>query len=308
MDASMDWERDSEQWPHRDASRFVEAGGMDWHVQKFGTGPPLLLVHGTGASSHSWRDLVAPLERHFTLVIPDLPGHGFTAMAPPSRRSLPGMAALLGQLLNRLGLNGPLFSAGHSAGAAVLLRLALSQPGRLRSIVSMNGALVPFAGLQRLLAPAARLLAAAPLVPRLVAAHARDRASVERLIAGTGSRLDAEGADLYARLMRDPAHVAGALAMMANWDLDSLYADLPWVELPLLLLAGARDRTVSPEQASVVAARVRDARMLVLPGLGHLAHEEAPAEVAALILQHSRRAIVPGSRATGGERICAEPA
>ena len=60
----MDWQRDSEDWPHRERSRFTQAGGLTWHVQVFentdANAPVVLLLHGTGASTHSWRE-VAPL-------------------------------------------------------------------------------------------------------------------------------------------------------------------------------------------------------------------------------------------------------
>ncbi len=72
-----------------------------WHVQRMGEGPPLLLIHGTGAATHSWRGLMPMLARHFTVIAPDLPGHGFTQSPPAHRLSLPGMASDLSQLLQR---------------------------------------------------------------------------------------------------------------------------------------------------------------------------------------------------------------
>jgi len=78
MIGKLVWERDGRDWPNRDASRFVRAGGLRWHVQKTGTGPVLLLVHGTGAATHSWRELAPLLARRFTVIAPDLPGPGFT--------------------------------------------------------------------------------------------------------------------------------------------------------------------------------------------------------------------------------------
>ena len=54
----LDWERDGRDWPNRAASRFVRAGGLDWHVQTMGQGPTVWLIHGTGAATHSWRDIL----------------------------------------------------------------------------------------------------------------------------------------------------------------------------------------------------------------------------------------------------------
>jgi magnesium chelatase accessory protein len=136
--------------------------------------------------------------------------------------------------------------------------------------------------------PLAQILAATPFAHRLFARRAADRAAVERLIAGTGSRLDREGVDLYARLTGNPGHVAGALRMMAAWDLAPLERDLPRLSQPLVLVAGSRDATVPPGQAHDVAALLPTARIVTLPGLGHLAHEEAPDKVATLLLDLAR--------------------
>ncbi len=84
-------------WPNREASRFVTAGGLTWHVQEAGEGPVLLLVHGTGAATHSWRGLMPLLARDFRVIAPDLPGHGFTD--PLRTPSLPRMARALAELL-----------------------------------------------------------------------------------------------------------------------------------------------------------------------------------------------------------------
>jgi magnesium chelatase accessory protein len=89
--------------------------------------------------------------------------------------------------------------------------------------------------------------------------------------------LDERGIDLYARLVRDPRHVAGALNMMANWNLRDLAAALPGLRPPLRLIAASADRTVPPQQAVHVARQVPGARLIEWPGLGHLAHEEQPA-------------------------------
>ncbi|MFN7220437.1 MAG: alpha/beta fold hydrolase, partial [Burkholderiales bacterium] len=106
MAERLSWQREGRDWPNREASRFVEAGGIRWHVQVMPAvalnrqsspktspsnvratateeRPVVLLVHGTGAASHSWRGLMGDLAQHFTVVAPDLPGHGFTS-APPS--------------------------------------------------------------------------------------------------------------------------------------------------------------------------------------------------------------------------------
>lgn len=295
MNRRLDWERDGRDWPNRHASRLVRAGGLRWHVQLLGAGPVVLLAHGTGAATHSWRELAPLLARHFSVVAPDLPGHGFTGAPAARRLSLPGMAEALAALLDALDV-APALAVGHSAGAAVLARMALDGAITPRALVSLNGALLPLPGLQgRVFPPMARLLAATPLVPRMFAWRASERAAVERLIRSTGSALDPAGTDYYARLVRSPGHVAATLAMMAHWDLRPLARDLPRLAVPLTLVVGGSDRTVPPAEARRVRALLPAARMVTLPGLGHLAHEEKPEAVAALIVGVARETgVLPG--------------
>ncbi len=274
---SLRWEDQGRDWPGREHSRFVAAGGLRWHVQVAGAGPVLLLLHGTGASTHSWRELLPRLAERFTVVAPDLPGHGFSAALPRERTSLPGFATALAALLAELGLVAR-GAVGHSAGAAIGAQLALQPQTSLERLAWINPALRPFDALPGLLfAPLARLLAAGPLLPRLAAWRAQDPRALRRLIAGTGSTLDERGVALYQRLVASPGHVAGALAMMAGWDLAPLAEALPRLPQPVLLLVGDADRTVPPAQAAQIAPRLRDATLQRLPGLGHLAHEEQPA-------------------------------
>lgn len=297
--AALDWDRDGADWPNRDASRFVEAGGLRWHVQQAGQGPAVLLVHGTGAATHSWAGLLPLLAKTFRVVAPDLPGHGFTSAPSWSGHSLPAMAAALATLLERLDAR-PQIVVGHSAGAAILARMVLDARIAPRGLISLAGALLPLHGWAGLIfSPAARLLSFNPLVPRLFAWRARDEAAVRRLIDGTGSRLDAQQIACYARLVRCPQHVAGALAMMANWDLRPLARDLPRLAIPLVLVHGTRDRTLPPGEAGRVGALLPAARRIELDGLGHLAHEERPDLVADLVTECARRWQVL-DRGTGG--------
>lgn len=289
-DRRLDWDRDGRDWPNRAQSRFVAAGGIDWHVQAMGQGPALLLVHGTGATTHSWRGLLPLLAQHFAVVAPDLPGHGFTAQPAPHRMSLPGMAHLLGELLRVLKMR-PEIVVGHSAGAAILARMCLDGLIAPRCLISLNGALLPLGGVPgRLFSPLAKLLASNALAAQFFAWRAGDRNMVQRLLRGTGSNIDAAGAEIYQRLARNPAHVGAALAMMANWDLHVLARDLPKLATRLVLVAASNDRTIPSADAYRLHARMPRAEVVRLPGLGHLAHEEQARCVADLIAKTTKAA------------------
>lgn len=281
-----DWEREGRDWPNRQASRFVDAGGLTWHVQVMGQGPVLLLLHGTGGATHSWRDLGPLLAERFTVVAPDLPGHAFTSW--PAREdmlSLPGMAGALRQLLDALGLD-PVVAAGHSAGAAIAAEMVLRRQLDLKLLVSLNGALLPLPGLPGFVfQPIARLLNVNGFIARVFALNAREPAAVERLLWGTGSSIDARGIELYARVVRFSQHIAAALGMMARWDLKHMERELPELAPELVMVVGANDLSVPPTEAGRVAALRPHTRMATLPCGGHLVHEEQPERVAGLIVQ-----------------------
>jgi len=277
------WPWEGRDWPNAGISRFVRAAGLDWHVQRMGAGPGLVLIHGTGAATHSWRGVMPLLAPHFDVLAIDLPGHGFTPAS--TRMGLPGMAADLAALLEAEGMR-PDVLVGHSAGAAIAIRMALDGGVAPRRIVSLNGALLPLQGMAgQIFSPLARALVGLPFVPWLVAWRAADRAAVVKLLAATGSKLDRRGLDLYARLFRRPGHVAGTLAMMAAWDLPAFARDLPRLATPLTLVAALGDRTIAPATARQVQRILPAAQVVEWPGLGHLAHEERPELLAALLAE-----------------------
>ena len=269
-------------WPLREASRFVEAGGLNWHIQELGLGPQALLLHGTGGATHSWRGLAPLLAADFRLLAPDLPGHGFTTSRRAPDLSLAGISRAVAALIDRLAV-APKLVVGHSAGAAVLAHLIARGIIAPDLFVAINGAFLPFDGWAgRIFPVVAKLLQLNPFSGQLFAWSA-DRSTVQKMLHGMGSKLDARGIDLYTRLLSDPTHCAGALGMMANWDLKEMPGELARLKCAMLLIVGANDRAVPPSDAPRVAAMALHATVKTLAGVGHLAHEEQPREIAALI-------------------------
>ena len=272
--SSLRWDVHGRDWPNRQASRFVSAGGLNWHVQTMGEGPLVWLIHGTGASTHSWRDVMPLLAKRFTVAAMDLPGHGFSRGRPSGGLGLNAMAQALAVLSAEIGA--PVAAIGaHSAGAAVAARMALDGSHKA-PIVAFGPALLPFPGM---VAPffsgLAGLLLVNPVAPSLFARVAR-RTNIERFLQRTtGSQIDARGAELYGRLFASSRHCAGALEMMAQWDLASLACELPQLPVPMTILHGTRDASV-PLARGREAAALAGATFEALPGLGHLAHEERP--------------------------------
>ncbi|KLI62822.1 alpha/beta fold hydrolase BchO [Aurantiacibacter marinus] len=288
MSAQLNWEREGRVWPHRDASRFVKAGGLDWHVQRMGNGPELLLLHGTGASCHSWSAMMPLLAKHFTLTVPDLPGHAFTSGRLRGGPSLANMSGAIAALLEELEVK-PAICAAHSAGVAIALHHAHQTDAAL-PIVGFSPAIMPFPGLAAKLFPAmAKALFVNPFVPRIFAASTRIPGEAKRFLRrATGSETSPENLACYEALLGNHRHCEGALAMMANWDLDSFSESLKDIANPVMLAHGRHDKAVPTGSVEAAAARLPSARLELLFDLGHLAHEEAPETAAQFIIDFAR--------------------
>lgn len=279
----MDWAKDGATWPLSEHSRFITCKPHRWHVQEAGSGPSVLLIHGAGGATHSWRQLFTLLKPHYRVIAVDLPGQGFTQLGAQHRCGLDPMAEDLMALCHAEHIM-PDVIIGHSAGAAIALRMAEIMHPSPPKIIGINAALGTFEGIAGVLFPAlAKTIAMLPMAANLFSATSSDQ-TVRRIIKGTGSTLQPEGLDLYRRLVANPPHVNATLNMMAQWDLEPLLARLPRNVAQTLFIAGDGDTAVPPATSQKAAAKMPEASCTILPGLGHLAHEEDADAVAALIL------------------------
>jgi magnesium chelatase accessory protein len=278
----MDFTQMPADWPYRDRARRIASRPHDWCVIDVGEGPVLLLLHGAGGSGHSFRTLIPLLTPHFRVIAPDLPGQGFTRSGARSRYGIDPMAEDLAQLCGTLGIT-PAAVIGHSAGGALALRLAELLP--LRAIVGLNAALGAFDGAAGVLFPLlAKVLTVTPFIPHVVARLWGNAATVQRLLVTTGSPLDPDGVAQYIALVKDPAHVDGTLGMMAQWRLEEVMPRLLTLALPVLLIASTGDRAVPARISREAAAQLPLGTYAEIPARGHLMHEEAAGDVAALLL------------------------
>ncbi|MEO1139193.1 MAG: alpha/beta fold hydrolase BchO [Pseudomonadota bacterium] len=279
----MDWARDLPNWPLSEHSRRVRFRPHDWHVQELGEGPTLLLLHGAGATTHSWRDLVPRLSATYRIIALDLPGHGFTRLGARNRMGLERTAEDIAALCAAQDW-APKVILGHSAGAAVALDLARRLPDT-PAVIGINAALDRFEGIAGWLFPVlAKLLALNPITAVAFAASGARPDRARNVIRSTGSTISEEGLSFYSRLLSDRAHVDGTLQMMASWSTDALLDRLPEIANPTLLITGAKDTAVSPRVSDRAAAVLPKAEVRSFAELGHLAHEEAPDLICDLVL------------------------
>jgi poly(3-hydroxyoctanoate) depolymerase len=262
--------------PESATIRFVDVDGVRLRTSVRGHGPPLLLITGLGASL----DLVEPFERELTArgmqaIGFDAPGVGqSTAYAWPRRMS--GVARTVQRMLDALGYD-RVDVLGVSLGGVVAQQLAHQAPSRVRRLV---------------LAATGPGLGGVPGSPRVLLALSTPRRyyqpdyyrSIAGRIYGGDARRDPDALlhGSIARFIERPSvrGYFGQLYAISGW------TSMPWLRSlpqPTLVLAGDDDPIVPLINGRILARRVPDARLHVVPGGGHLFLLERPAQMAALV-------------------------
>ena len=259
-----------------------------------GSGPPLLLVHGIGDSSATWRDVLPLLARTHTVIAPDLLGHG-ASDKPRADYSVGGFANGLRDLLVLLGLERATV-VGHSLGGGIALQFAYQYPERCERLV-----LVACGGLGVEVTPvlrAAALPGASLGIGATVSAPVRlPVLAAGRLLAALGlvDPSDVAEAAVVAEGLRDRSTRAAFLRTLRSVvDLrgqsvssrDRLYLT---AAIPTLLLWGARDPVLPVAHARAVAAELPDVELRVLPRAGHVPHRSDPEAFARTVLEFVAR-------------------
>ena len=272
-----------------------------WRSAEFPeSGSTLLLLHGTGGARHSWTPVLERLDPSIGVLVPDLSGHGATRCFGHTRHGLEDLARELLELLRAEGLARLDLVAGHSAGAAVALVLALSRPEGLQigSLLGVAPSLVPPPAMYTLmLGPLLAPLIGSDLSVNATAALARSTGLVDRLLDSTGSVIDADQREAYRLLFGDAGHVRGAIQFMAATDLPGLLTRLP--RLPTRTIATgflvADDDPWIPARAlmPILSDRLPGAAIERMRG-GHMLPEAAPQRVAAAI-----ESLIARARANG---------
>ncbi len=244
------------------------------YLERPGRGPALVLLHGFAAQKDAWLDFADALPRGRRLLIPDLPGHGDSGAGPGdygARRLADEVGAWLAATAN-----GPADLAGNSLGGLVATLVAAERPGLVRRLVLMDPAGVPAprrSGLDSLLATGQN-----PLIPTT-------RADYDRLVTFVFARdpgIPGPARDVLAAETRERAPFLRALFANLQGATGDLRPILPAVQQPTLVIWGERDRVLDPSAAPLWIGALPDARLALLPGVGHAPMMEAPDDTARL--------------------------
>jgi pimeloyl-ACP methyl ester carboxylesterase len=271
----------------------IELHGQHMRVRTHGAGPAILLLHGITHSSATWDAIIAELAGRFTVIAPDLLGHGLSAK-PPGDYSLGEYASSLRDLLIVLG-HSRVTLVGHSLGGGVAMQFVYQFPEMCERLV-----LVSSGGLGRELNPLLRL----PTLPGsewLMAVLCS--AGVSNLLVATGHALGRAGArsgtDLREvwrgyRSLSDPgARQAFLHTLRGLIDLRGQRASarsrLYLAEnLPTLIVWGARDRLIPVEHAHAAHAAMVGSRLEIFAEAGHFPHLDEPARFVSVLVEFIR--------------------
>lgn len=260
-------------------SRFVAIDGMRVHVRDEGpkdaTQPPVVLLHGTLSSLHTWDGWARDLARDRRVIRFDLPGFGLTGPAPDGDEGLARMVRTTFALLDSLGVRRAVL-AGNSLGGAVAWEAALASPARVAGLVLVDA--VGYTQEKRPIPPGFRV-ADLPVLRQLTE-ELLPKPLVEiglREAYGDPSRLDEEVVTRYWQLARREGNrlalVRRALKLPSDWSPQRLRT----LDIPTLIVWGGRDRLIPPVHADSFHHDLARSKVVVLPELGHVPHEEDPA-------------------------------
>jgi pimeloyl-ACP methyl ester carboxylesterase len=261
----------------------------DWCVEIEGQGPDLVLLHGLGASSFSWRHNRTELARHFRVITPDLPGHGRSPAPPEEDYHLDALVRSVLDFLDWQGLD-TVALGGNSLGGGLSLVLARERPARVSALVL----LAPAAALTRV--PYAFLPLRLPLLGYAVAALLGPwfLPWFMRLVYCRPERLIPEAVPGYAPPYRDFRRRLALRQICRHLEirpLTEIAALLRAVTQPTTLIWGEQDRILPPAQGRWMAEHLSRAEFHLLPQVGHAPQEEAPGPVNKIIIDFLGRSL-----------------
>jgi pimeloyl-ACP methyl ester carboxylesterase len=279
----------------RPPGEFLKVGGVPVHYVKYGTGIPVVYIHGAKSSVYDFLLSIADgVAARYTAVAIDRPGAGFSGRAADEGGSPQAQAAVLHAAAAQLGLERPIL-VGHSLGAAVALAWALSAPAEVAAVVTLGGYVVPLGGPPPWVVALVRSRAMLHAVGRL----ARSRLG-RPLVGATLRRVFAPDTPPpeYARLAPalalddDRLRHDGEDRKSAEAGLRALEDRYPHLAVPLVIVVGEQDRVVPPRSSHRLHELVPRSELVVLSATGHMPMFTRPEAVMAAV---DRAAVLGGA-------------
>jgi pimeloyl-ACP methyl ester carboxylesterase len=255
--------------------------GRPMTYTEVGTGPVLLLIHGMGGSYENWKEVIDPLARHYTVVAPDLPGHGRSGPGGGDY-SIGALATSLRDLLIALGHESATL-VGHSLGGGIAMQFAYQFPEFTdRLVLVSSGGLGPevtlvlraaaLPGADLVIAATARIgsRVGAAFGHGLAAVGLRPTIDVAEVARGYASLADGERREAFLATLRS---VISARGQRVNAS-DRLYLN---AAVPVLIIWGGRDPIIPVRHGKHAHEAIAGSRLEIFDEVGHVPQLEVPA-------------------------------
>lgn len=280
-------------------SQFIELQGMRVHLRDEGPRDdplPIVLLHGTSASLHTWEGWARALRAERRVIRVDLPGFALTGPHPKDDYSTAAYVDFVRALADRLGLK-RFVLAGNSLGGQIAWSTAAAMPDRVARLILVDASGYPPELLQaRQDIPLGFKLASMPWLQPLVR-NTLPRRVVEasvRNVYGDPAKVTPQLVDVYYDMtLRAGNRRALSLRMKQGYTADT--RQLAKLRMPTLILWGGKDRLVPPEAARWFARDIAGSRLVMFEDLGHVPHEEDPQRT----VQEVRKFLADPGAATG---------
>ncbi|MEM7744328.1 MAG: alpha/beta hydrolase [Pseudomonadota bacterium] len=276
----------TQRWPK--LGKIVKVDGLDVHAWDQGTGQPVVMIHGASGNLRDWSFSIAPdLSKSYRAIAFDRPGLGYSQRPAAAGGDPAVQARILMAAARELGVERPIL-VGHSMGAAVAMAWALADPDGIAGIVSVSGAVMPWS-------PKPMLAEMVGLDELLIGVYfdyleaSAGRGGIERFVTRIfrpqeppEGYVDYVGGPLSLRPETLAANKQDIAAL--NTGLRRMAPDYGRVSVPVEVISGTADFIIDPERQPIpFANRLPDARLTLLPGVGHMAHHAAPDALTAAI-------------------------
>lgn len=266
------------------ASQFVEVlPGLTVHIRDEGPreGVPVVLIHGSNASLHTWAPWVARLGDKYRIITFDEPVHGLTGPAPDGRYTQAVYAKVLAAVVRERGL-GKFVVGGNSMGGGIAARYAADHPNRILGLILVDASGAPYPDGLGGTSPVVKVMRLplirdyiAGLTPRWLIAKSLDGAvSVKSVVTPAV-------VDRYWELLRYPGNRVATIERFAQGYDSIAAADLARIDAPALILWGRQDQFIPVALAAYFERALRHSRTMIYDGVGHLPMEETPDRSAA---------------------------
>lgn len=255
-------------------SQFLPLLGMQVHLRDEGPRgdpTPIVLLHGTSASLHTWDGWAQDLVQHRRVIRFDLPGFGLTGPNPNDDYSIAAYVRFVTAVVDQLGVK-EFVLAGNSLGGQVAWATALVMPQRVQSLVLIDAAGYP---LQPISVPLGFRIANTPGL-RGVMEYVLPRGIVDssvRNVYGDPSKVTPALVDRYYDLTLRAGN-RRALTLRLEQRLSGEVDTIKGLKMPTLIMWGAKDRLIPLDHAKRFESDIKGSRLLVFDALGHVPHEE----------------------------------